>query len=529
MISASTAVLNSSHSILPKELLSGKISKVDLDREIYRQDPVLWQQEKLGEFAWSGERKMMYAVRDHRRNAFYGCHRFGKSFSMGRIAFWWLDTHNPGEALVITTAHSATQVKLALWREMARVHAKGKFPGRMNQTEYYMPMGDGREEIVAFGRKPKDDDTTAFHGTYSKHILVLGDEACNIPDALWVGLETLVSNEFSRIVMFGNPDDPTTQFAKVCKPGSGWNVLRWGYSDTPNFIDAVDENGDRVYTGSSEDEEIDRDCPQEVKDSLISHTWVNERKRDWGENNPIYISKVKGEFPEVNTDSLIPVKWVRLARERDLSGIVAKTLSEGKRAIPNELGCDVGGGRNHSTITHRLGPIARVVHDDRNPDTMQTLSAILAKLEDTSATQAKIDMIGIGLGAAQRAKEMSNDQAVKRDTPDIAERASKVVGVDVRRRAIDNEHFINLRAEGYWNLRERFNPENEIVDPLSSIDIDVDDDDLAAQLLSIKSKSSSGRIQIEEKTQPSPDKADSLMLAFLEVDSGNGEGEYYTW
>lgn len=494
-------------------------------KDKYRADPVLWQQEKLGEFAWSGERKMMYAVRDNRRNAFYGCHRFGKSFSMGRIAFWWLDTHNPGEALVITTAHSATQVKLALWREMARVHAKGKFPGRMNQTEYYMPMGDGREEIVAFGRKPKDDDTTAFHGTYSKHILVLGDEACNIPDALWVGLETLVSNEFSRIVMFGNPDDPTTQFAKVCKPGSGWNVLRWGYSDTPNFVD-TDE-----YTGSEKDAEIDRECPQEVKDSLISRTWVSERKRDWGERNPIYISKVLGEFPEVNTDSLIPIKWVRLAQERDLSATI-KPLDVKKYGlpthIPNELGCDVGGGRNHSTITHRLGPVARVVHDDRNPDTMQTLSAVLNKIEETGASKAKIDTIGIGLGMVNRAAEMFWDQSIKRDNPSLSERAGKVIGVDVRRKANDNEHFINLRAEGYWSLRERFNPENELRDPLSSIDIDPDDDDLAAQLLSIKSKSSAGRIQIEEKTQPSPDKADSVMLAFLEVEV-KGEDEYYTW
>lgn len=485
----------------------------DKNRSKYLADPVLWQQDKLGEFAWSGERKMMCAVRDHRRNCFYGCHRFGKSFSMGRIAFWWLDTHKPGEAIVITSAHSSTQVKMALWREMARVHAKGKFPGRMNQTEYYMPMGDGREEMVAFGRKPKDDDTTAFQGTYSKYVLVLGDEACYIPETLLNGMDTLVSNEFSRIVLFGNPDDPTTRFAQYCKPGSGWNVLRWGYSDTPNFVNHPD------YTGSKEDYEIDKHTPQDVLDMLVSQTWVNEKKRDWGETNPIYISKVKGEFPEINTDSLIPIKWVRLAQERD--------LSEHAYGV-NELGCDVGGGRNHSVISHRLGPVVRTIHDDRNPDTMQTLNNVLRCLEETGATKAKIDMIGIGLGAAQRAAEMAKDQAVKRDTPLIAERASRVCGVDVRRRAKDNEHYINLRAEGYWQLRERFNPDNEHRDPLSSIDIDPNDDDLAAQLLSIKSKSSSGRIQIEEKTQPSPDKADSVMLAFLNVDNEVKE-EYINW
>lgn len=81
--------------------------------------------------------------------------------------------------------------------------------------------------------------------------------------------------------------------------------------------------------------------------------------------------------------------------------------------------------------------------------------------------------------------------------------------------AINSEDYVNLRAEGYWGLRERFRE--------GIIDIDFDDEDLVAQLVDIKTKpSSTGRIQIESKEQmkkrgkSSPDEADALMLAFLE-------------
>lgn len=493
-------------------------------RDEHLSDPVLWAEERLGEFLWSGQRKMLYAVRDHRRNAFYSCHRIGKSMSMGRVAFWWLDTHLPGEAIVVTSAHSAMQVKMALWREMARVHAKGKrreeldsslkispvFSGRMNQTEFYMPMPDGREEMVAFGRKPEDSDTTGFQGTYARYVLALGDEACYISDALITGLDTLVSNEFSKIVLFGNPDDSTTRFAKICKPGSGWNVLRFGYLNTPNFIN------DPLYEGTEEDKAIDSSCPQIVLDSLISRTWVEEKRKEWGEESPWYQSKVLGKFPLHNTDGLIPVQWIQAAIERNLTPSDEDVI---------ELGVDVGGGANASTIASHHGPKVKIIHKDHNPDTMATLSSTLDKIEETGASKAKIDMIGIGHGAVDRAVEIASDQEIIRKTPLLADRAKRVVGVEVGRVAKDSEHYVNLRAEGYWSLRERFRE--------GRIDLDPEDEVLAAQLSAIRYKRSGGRIQIESKEEmrkrgvSSPDDADSVMLSFLEVESE--EEEWFTF
>lgn len=498
------------------------------NRDRYVQDPVLWAQEKLGEFLWSGQRRMMYSVRDHRRTAIYSCHRIGKSMCMARVAFWWLDTHLPGEAIVVTSAHSAMQVKMALWREMGRVHAKGKFVGRMNQTEYYMPMPDGREEMVAFGRKPEDSDTTGFQGTYAKRVLALGDEACYISDALITGLETLVSNEYSKIVLFGNPDDNTTRFAKICKPGSGWSILRFGYLNTPNFIDHPD------YEGLEEDREIDSQCPQEVRDNLISRTWVAERAKDWGVESPRYTSKVEGKYPKSNSGGLFSVQWIQAAQDRELKPSESDII---------ELGVDVGGGSAANTIAMRRGGVVRIVHKDYNPDTMATLSAVLRvlRLEGISSEHAialdlstanrdlvkcaKVDYIGIGHGAVDRAREMASDHQIKRETPLRAQDAAKILPVEVGRTAKDSEHYVNLRAEGYWNLREnRFES--------GAIDIDPLDDALASQAGAIRYKAVSGRVQIESKKEmkdrgvASPDDLDSVTLAFMDIEE---EKEYYTW
>ena len=452
-----------------------------IKQDYYLTHPVEWVRDRLGMDIWSVQREIILSVRNNRRTACYSCHRIGKSTVASIIAHHWIDCHKPGEALVITSAHSNVQVKMALWREMARIHERGKFPGRMNQTEYYIPVGD-REEMVAFGRKPQDGDTTAFQGTYAKYVLFIMDEACYVPQALWDGAETLISNEYSRILAIGNPDDPNTEFARICSPGSGWNAIQVGYQDTPNF------------TGE--------DVPDNLKDMLIGPTWVEEKKKKWGEQSMLYISKVLGQFPVASSEGLIPIQWIKEAQERQLPAHGV-----------NELGVDVGGGHDKNTIAHRTGGRVRVIRRDSNPDTMKTLSTVLDVLEETGATKAKVDSIGIGKGTVDRAGEMANDQQIKRETPNRAKKAGLVVGIDVREKADDVEHYINRRAEEYWRLRERFEH--------GEIDIDPEDDELANQLVNLRMKRSAGRIQIEEKVEmkkrlggKSPDELESVMLSF---------------
>ena len=100
-----------------------------------------------------------------------------------------------------------------------------------------------------------------------------------------------------------------------------------------------------------------------------------------------------------------------------------------------------------------------------------------------------------------------------------------MIGINVGRAPADKKQYLNLRAEGYWQLRERFQD--------GGIDIDELDDDLAAQLSDLTFQvTSHGKIQIESKLEmrrrgrDSPDRADAVMLAFLE---SKGKKTKATW
>ncbi|TNA39069.1 hypothetical protein EMF73_28400, partial [Klebsiella pneumoniae] len=222
---------------------------------------------RLGEALWSKQVEVAEALVAHRRTAVKSCHAAGKSYTASRLAAWWLWSHPPGSAFVVSTAPTFEQVRAVLWREIGRAHRKGHLLGRVNQTEWW--IGD---EMVGFGRKPGDADPSAFQGIHAEFVLVVIDEACGVPRDLWLAALSLAANDNSRILAIGNPDDPGSHFAEVCKPDSGWHVLQIGYRDTPNF------------TG----EEV----PSVLTPLLIGPTYVEEMRRDVGEGSGPWLSKV---------------------------------------------------------------------------------------------------------------------------------------------------------------------------------------------------------------------------------------------
>jgi len=138
----------------------------------YVDDPVGFINERLGEHLWSKQREVAESVLVNRHTLVKSAHDQGKSFVASRLAAWWIASHEPGEAFVVTTAPSWPQVRAILWREIRRAHRAGKLPGELNQTEWLL---DG--ELVAYGRKPADYDEHGFQGIHARFVLVIIDEA----------------------------------------------------------------------------------------------------------------------------------------------------------------------------------------------------------------------------------------------------------------------------------------------------------------------------------------------------------------
>lgn len=438
----------------------------------YMGDPVGFVEDVLGEYPWSVQREILESVRDNRYTVVQSAHDTGKSYIAARAVAWWLSIWPIGEAFAVTTAPTWPQVRAILWREIRKAHKKGKLDGRLTlNAEWYMGgrgvPGDADEELVAYGRKPADQDQAAFQGIHAKYVLVVIDEASGVPKNLYDAVDTLATNAAARVLAIGNPDDPASQMEKVCRPGSGWNNITVSAFDTPAFTD----------------EEV----PEELHQVLVSPEWVEERKRRWGEESPIYVSKVLGRFPDISDDTLISPAMLRLAVETDLIG-----------KERGSYGGDVARYGDDETCLYRnRGGVIREVESHHKKDTEETADMFAKHVRPhNGAVPIAVDADGLGAGVYDK---------LKRKRLPVREFRNG-------QKPIDQKRFVNRKAECYWNLREDMEAGEVDLDPL--------DEDLLAQLGSIKwGLDSKGRIYIESKDDmrkrglPSPDRADAAMMA----------------
>jgi len=213
---------------------------------------------------------------------------------------------------------------------------------------------------------------------------------------------------------------------------------------------------------------------------------------------------------------IYPPEWVKSMLEGDWNALEGGNFlfqyKYLKSAVNRELpisdndvswaGQDVGReGDDTSVWTIRQGGAVLSIDEWGKTDTMETTGLILQKIErfGLDPKNVNLDSVAIGAGVYDRLREQK----------------VYVNGIIAGGEPQDKEHYINIRAEMYDNLRKRFEA--------GTISIP-DDQDLIAQLSSIRFKiASDKKLQIISKEEmkrqyhlKSPDKADSLALAFYE-------------
>lgn len=485
----------------------------------WRDDPVGFIRDGLLQHAWSKQREIAESVRDNRRTAVQACHDVGKDWIAAQICAWWESCFPRGENFLVSIAPTAHQVRAILWREIHKAHTIGGLPGELNQTEWWHG-----NELVGFGRSPADTDPTAIQGIHARRLLFVVDEAGGVSKALGEAGDSLIANEDSRALAIGNPDDPTTWFAEICKPGSGWNVIRISAFESPNFTSEP--------------------IPENIRPLLVSKIWVEEKRKSWGEDSMLWSSKVLGEFPEQAADSLIPLSALRASHARYLAitkkegpaELLASVASFASVTEPNDLGVDVARqGDDKSVIYRRKGWVATKEHEHKKRDTMELVGQILRCCRRDKPKRIKIDDTGMGGGVTDRLREMQAAESPV--SPGEIEAKALLDGVQIipinvgEGASTDraDERFKNKRAELNWNMRVLLteDPARIAIEP---------NDDLDAQVTQVKYKPlSTGEIQIEKKADMkkrtkgvSPDDWDALVLAFAEPDfAGAGLMEYY--
>lgn len=241
---------------------------------------------------WSKMREIAESVRDNQFTAVPACHSVSKTYLAGRIAVWFKSCYFP--STVVTTAPSDKLVKEQLWREIHTAHTGAKVPlgGKMNTLDWDLkPSKEVLQDLspeqramweknfaIGFSTSPDTatQHATKMHGYHNKWVLMLFDEAGGILKAIWkAALEGMIINERCKILVIGNPTDPTGYFHKVCKPDSGWNVINISVSDTPNYQEG-----------------------REVIPNVAGRDYYNRMKKEHGENSNTFKIRVLGQFPE---------------------------------------------------------------------------------------------------------------------------------------------------------------------------------------------------------------------------------------
>jgi len=508
-----------------------------------KNDPVVWVQGKK-EFPWSKQREIMTSVKTERYTAVHSAHDLGKSFVASRIIAWWIDSFPPGEAFVVSTAPSAQQVSAIMWREVTKIHKKGKLPGSINRSPIPSWYIDG--ELVGYGRKPADYEESAFQGIHARYVLVVIDEAGGVPRHLYDAVDALATNENARVLAIGNPDDPASHFASICKPESGWNVIHLDGLRSPNMTREQIIGGNPAYPryplldalmeaeGVPFSEEV---VPEEIRPMLISPLWIEERIQRWAgvsaasartlgreelkelvrnrcNGSSLFTAKVRGLFPTSASEGVIPLGWIQRAVERwhDLHDRKKHLPPSAKAHVPGpkQVGVDVARtGADETCLAIRWGSYVPTLKRMRITDTMEVAQLVADELHEPGSA-AVVDVIGIGAGVYDRLRMMKRDGQIV-GTP-LQFNASASSG---RRDKLGQFQFFNDRAAAWWGFREKLDP------AFGSLLAIPDDEALIEELAAPKYELyANGKLKVESKDDirrrigRSTDSADAVIQVF---------------
>ena len=425
---------------------------------------------------WEKQEEVLSALPVHRRVAVKSGNGLGKGFSAAIAVLWFLHTHNP--AIVLSTAPTFRQVRHLLWRQIHSLYRRAPEVLQGNLLDTRWELGEDR---YAMGLSA--DGADQFQGFHCPNMLIVVDEAEGVSDAIYEGIESVMTSAEPRLLLLGNPTTASGVFRQAFYQQRGiYHCITISALDSPNV-----KAGKVIFPG------------------LTTAHWVAERQEIWGKESPLYLARVLGQFADQAPDTLIRLSDVEAAAARwpreEATGETAKKSANGDDPeLPGEvaLAVDVARfGSDRSVILRRRGTRVEEIRTFNGMDTMELAGWVAAAIREFQPTQTCIDEIGVGAGVVDRLREQGYG----------------VRGVNVARPAHQKEIFANLRAEGYWRLRELF-AAGDIAIP--------QDQQLLGELASLSyGYDSRGRILMESKDElrrrglPSPDKADALMLSFL--------------
>lgn len=457
----------------------------------YADDPVRFVQDCIafpeGQSLTPYQADILASLPVHKRVVVRSPHGAGKTSLAALMLLWFSLT---SEALerdwkVITTAGAWRQLTKYLWPEV------GKWARRIRWNQVGRTPFSPQTELLNMSLKldygeafaVASDTPDLIEGAHATRIFYIFDEAKAIPPGIFDAAEGAISAgapEVAYAFALSTPGPPTGRFYDL-------NTKRERYKDWHVRHVTAQE---AIAAGRLD--------PQALED----------RKRQWGENHPIYRNRMLGEFATDAAEGVIPLSWVELANQRweTWDAVQRAFTSTPHPELPITIGVDVARmGDDLTAIAFKRGHIVEWVRTYAKADVMETTGHAASLLLAHPSALAVVDTSGVGAGVTDRLREQKHNV-------EAFQASQAAPGTD----KTGELRFLNRRAHAYWTLRELLDPAQEGGATLAL----PPDESLTEDLCSAKwTMTSAGRIVLESKEDVrkrlgrSPDMADAVVLA----------------
>lgn len=472
-------------------------------QNLYQNDFVAWRADVLGFRSYKKMDEICNTALfgEIPRTAIKSSNGTSKSHEVANMLAWTGSVFDLGQTISIVSAPSLDQIEKSIFKYLKSAKARASergfvIPGIINEDlEWHQPGPEGKV-YIAYGKKPPTGkEVNVFQGVRSEYGMtyVFFDEAGGLARGMWTAAEAVLTGADARLVTIGNPDDVGTEWHRVFtdpKYKADFNHFSISSLELPTFT------GEIVYPD-------DPVMQERMMKSLTQVSWVEHKKRIWGEKDARYISKVMGEFPKDGGNGFFPQSSINKSYD---------TALPDDASIPLVIGVDIARwGADECVIASNRGGRVRVEDTWGKCDTVESARRIHKWANDHGVVEMRIDAGGVGGPVYDMLDVLEEFQ----------NKTYEIVGWDNGYASPDIKQWAQLRSYAHDSLRtQMMNGE---------IDLDYDDDELREQLNIVTYKfTNRGGIQITPKDDMktemggSPDRLDAVIMAATDMSPWTG-------
>lgn len=427
-----------------------------------------WQQNLLFE-----DVEAAVQSRGPRRISIVSGHGTGKSSALAMIIIWylfcWIDAQVPCTAPTSEQMHDILWKELSLWLGRLPEKIKALFDWQTG----YVRMVERPETWFARAKTARKENPEALAGVHGDHVLMAIDEGSAVPDEIFNTAEGALTGPSVLVIMISN----------------GTRLIGYFYNSHHN-----DKANWKNRNFNSEESPI------------VDKSFVERIIQRHGKESDEYTIRVKGGFGK--EDGVDNKGYVPLMLRGDFQIVPNDQISFGNR---KRMGVDPAGeGSNKTKIWIRDAFQCKCVFSEQISKPKQIAQKVLqlAVDYDIDFSDIWVDNFGEGANVAQEVALQGTTDSVQ----------ARINAVNVGDNAEDPEHYLNIRAEASWRMKQWFKAGG-----VAGYTSEVEEQALSLRYHRMTGKGS--RIQMMSKDMmrkegyESPDDTDAIMLTFVEEDS----------